>query len=118
MNTIRLLLLWLAGLSAAIAEEPALIVGAVISQTGAHADLAAEYAKGIELWRDEVNASGGLLGRQVELRLLDDASHAARAAPLYARLIREENADLLISPYGSAATLLAAAEAERRAASW
>ncbi|HEX2333423.1 MAG TPA: ABC transporter substrate-binding protein [Burkholderiales bacterium] len=113
MNTIRLLLLWLAGLSAAIAEEPALIVGAVISQTGAHADLAAEYAKGIELWRDEVNASGGLLGRQVELRLLDDASHAARAAPLYARLIREENADLLISPYGSAATLLAAAEAER-----
>lgn len=89
------------------------MVGAVISQSGAHADLAAEYARGIELWRDEVNAAGGLLGRRVELRLLDDASRAALAAPLYARLIAEEKADLLIGPYGSAATLVAAAEAER-----
>ncbi len=113
MNTIRLLLLWLAGVSAAFPQEPAVVVGAVISQSGAHAELAAEYAKGIELWRDEVNASGGLLGRRVELRVLDDASSAARAAPLYERLIREEKADLLVGPYGSAATLVAAAEAER-----
>lgn len=89
------------------------MVGVVISQTGAHAELAADYVKGIEFWRDEVNAAGGLLGRRVELRLLDDASHAVRAGPLYARLIREEKADLLIGPYGSAATLVAAAEAER-----
>ena len=90
-----------------------LVIGAVISQTGAHAELAADYAKGIELWRDEVNAAGGLLGRRVELRVLDDASQAVRTGPLYARLIREEKADLLIGPYGSAATLIAAAEAER-----
>jgi branched-chain amino acid transport system substrate-binding protein len=113
VNTIRLLLAWLAGLSAVFSQEPAIVVGAVISQTGAHADLGSEYEKGIELWRDEVNASGGLLGRQVELRVLDDASRAALAGPLYARLVREEKADLLIGPYGSAATLLAAAEAER-----
>jgi branched-chain amino acid transport system substrate-binding protein len=85
----------------------------VVSQTGAHAELAADYAKGLELWRDEVNAAGGLLGRRLELRLLDDASQAVRAGPLYARLIREEKADLLVGPYGSAATLVAAAEAER-----
>ena len=113
MNTIRLLLLWLAGLSAAFSQEAPIVVGAVISQTGAHAELATEYAKGIELWRDEVNAAGGLLGRRVELRVLDDASQAVRAGPLYARLIQEEKADLLIGPYGSAATLIAAAEAER-----
>jgi len=112
LNTIRLLLVWLAGLSAGFAQEPAIIVGAVISQTGAHAELATEYAKGIELWRDEVNAAGGLLGRRIELRVLDDASRAALAGPLYQRLIREEKADLLIGPYGSAATLVAAAEAE------
>lgn len=90
-----------------------IVVGTVISQTGAHAELAAEYARGIELWRDEVNAAGGLLGRHVVLRVLDDGSQAVRAGPLYARLIREENADLLIGPYGSAATLVAAAETER-----
>jgi branched-chain amino acid transport system substrate-binding protein len=113
LNTIRLLFVWLVSLSAALAQEkPVLVIGAVISQSGAHAELAADYAKGIELWRDEVNAAGGLLGRRVELRVLDDGSHAVRAGPLYAHLIREK-AELLIGPYGSAATLLAAAEAER-----
>ena len=88
-----------------------LVVGAVVSQTGAHADLAADYGRGIELWRDEVNAAGGLLGRQVELRMLDDGSEAARAGALYRQLLREK-ADALIGPYGTAATLVAAAEAE------
>lgn len=113
MNTIRLVLVWLAGFTVAFAQPaPVLVVGAVISRTGAHADLGTEYERGIEVWRDEVNAAGGLLGRRVELRVLDDASRAAAAGTLYARLI-EEKVDLLIGPYGSAATLIAAAEAER-----
>jgi branched-chain amino acid transport system substrate-binding protein len=44
--------------------------------------------------------------------VLDDASRAMRARELYASLLREK-VDLLIGPYGSAATLLAAGEAER-----
>jgi branched-chain amino acid transport system substrate-binding protein len=88
-------------------------VGAAVSRTGAQGELGADYAKGLELWRDEVNAAGGLLGRRVELRLLDDASQATNTGPLYVRLIREEKADLLIGPYGSAATLIAASEVER-----
>ena len=107
------MLFWLAGLSVALAQEPVVVVGAVISQTGAHAELAQEYARGLEVWRDEVNAAGGLLGRRVELRVLDDGSEALRAGPLYARLIRDEKVDLLIGPYGTAATMVAAAEAER-----
>jgi branched-chain amino acid transport system substrate-binding protein len=113
LNTIRLVLIWLAGLSVALAQDLPIVVGVVISQTGAHAELAADYAKGIELWRDEANARSGLLGRRVELRLLDDASQAVRTREMYLRLIREEKADLLIGPYGSAATLVAAAETER-----
>jgi len=105
--------LWLAGLSAAFSQESPIVVGAVISQTGTLAELATEYEKGIQLWRDEVNAAGGLLGRRVELLVLDDASQAVRTGPLYARLIKEDKADLLIGPYGSAATLIAASEAER-----
>ena len=118
MNTIRLLLVWLAGLSVvlgeepAFAQEPAITVGVVISQTGAHTDLAADYLKGLQLWREELNAAGGLLGRRVELRVLDDSSRAVRARELYAELIRDK-VDLLVGPFGSAATLLAAAEAER-----
>jgi branched-chain amino acid transport system substrate-binding protein len=113
LNTIRLVLFWLAGLSVALAQDLPIVVGVVISQTGAHAELAADYARGIELWRDQANASGGLLGRRVELRLLDDASQAVRTREMYLRLMREDKADLLIGPYGSAATLVAAAETER-----
>ena len=92
-------------------EAPPLIVGAVVSETGAHAGLAADYRKALLLWQDEVNAAGGLLGRRVELRLLDDGSEAVKAGPLYRQLIRDK-ADALIGPYGTAATLMAAAEAE------
>jgi branched-chain amino acid transport system substrate-binding protein len=93
--------------------QPApIVVGAAVSQTGALAALAADYRKALLLWQEEVNALGGLLGRRVELRLLDDESDARRSGELYADLIRGK-ADLLIGPYGSAATLMASAQAER-----
>ena len=102
----------LAACSLASAQPQPLIVGAVISQSGAHAAAAAEYLRGLQLWRDEVNAAGGVLGRSVELRLLDDGSEAVRAGAAYAELIKD-GAEVLIGPYGSAATLTAAAEAEQ-----
>jgi branched-chain amino acid transport system substrate-binding protein len=93
--------------------QPApIVVGAAVSQTGALAPLAADYRKALLLWQDEVNALGGLLGRRVELRLLDDGSDAKRSGELYAELIRGKT-DLLIGPYGSAATLMASAQSER-----
>jgi branched-chain amino acid transport system substrate-binding protein len=95
------------------AQAPApLVVGAAVSETGALAMLAADYRKALLLWQDEINASGGLLGRNVELRLLDDQSDATRSGELYAALIRDK-ADLLIGPYGSAATVMASVETER-----
>ena len=59
------------------------------------------------------SAAGGLLGRRVELQLLDDRSEAAAAGRLYEQLLREHKAELLIGPLGSAASLGAAAVAER-----
>ena len=101
----------LLGATLAVAQE-AVVVGAVVSQTGAHASPAAEYRNGLLLWQDEINAAGGLLGRKVELRLKDDGSEAARAGPAYAELM-EAGAQVLIGPFGSAATLTASSEAER-----
>ena len=83
-----------------------------MSQSGAHASLAGDYHKGLELWAEQVNAAGGLLGRKVELRVLDDGSEAVQSARRYAELIAQK-ADVLIGPYGSAATLMAAGEAEK-----
>ena len=106
------LLVFAAAAVNAAAEEPAITIGAVVSESGAHAGPAAEYRKGIILWEEEINAAGGLLGRRVELRYGDDHSEAVRAGEAYAELIRD-GAQVLIGPYGSAATLTAAAEAER-----
>ena len=90
-----------------------LVVGAVVSQSGALAELAADYRRALLLWQDEINAAGGLLGRRVELRILDDRSEAPRAAALYRSLIEEARADLLLGPYGSASSLTAASVAEQ-----
>src|SRR2546425_2564570 len=105
-------LVFAAALSSAAAQESALVVGAVISETGSHAAAAAEYRKGLLLWVEEANAAGGLLGRRIELRMKDDGSEAARAGVAYAELIAG-GAQVLIGPYGSAATLTGAAEAAR-----
>ena len=105
--------LFLALATAAQAQQKPIVVGAVVSQSGIHADLAAGYAKGIQLWEAQANASGGLLGRPVELKIVDDGSDAVRAGDLYKELIRDAKADLLIGPYGSAATYAAAGETQR-----
>jgi branched-chain amino acid transport system substrate-binding protein len=109
----RVLSLLVISISAVLAQSPPVVVGVVVSQTGPHAELADGYRKALLLWQEETNAAGGLLGRSVDLRLLDDASTASRAGALYEDLIRKERAELLIGPFGSAATLLAAAAAER-----
>ncbi len=98
------------------AQQPAQVpitVGAVMPQSGNLADIAADLRKALLLWQEEVNAGGGLLGRRVELQLLDDRSESTEAGKLYERLVLEYKVDLLIGPLGSAATLGAAAVAER-----
>ena len=89
-------------LASGAAAQP-LVVGAVISETGAHAAAAADYRKGLLLWAEQA---------KVDLRLKDDASEAAKTGLAYAELIAD-GAQVLIGPYGSAATLTGSAEAER-----
>ncbi len=113
MSFVIRILLALAAASPLHAQEAPVVVGATVPQSGALASLADGYRKGLLLWQDELNAAGGLLGRKVELRIHDDGSDAARAGELYAQLIAQDKADLLVGPYGSAATLMAAGEAER-----
>ena len=109
---IRALGLLLAAAQPAAAQAPALVIGGSVSETGVLSDLAGEYRKGLVLWQEETNSSGGIGGRKVELRLVDDASDAVQVGKLYVDLIRNLKADALIGPYGSAAALMAAAEAE------
>jgi branched-chain amino acid transport system substrate-binding protein len=103
------LVLALAALGAAAQQPAPIIVGA----TAPNLAPGLGYRRALLLWQDQVNAAGGLLGRPVELRLLDDGGDAVRARDLYRKLIDEDRAEVLIGPFGSAATLLVAAETER-----
>lgn len=90
-----------------------IVIGAALSQTGNLADSAAHVRKAYELWAEQVNAKGGLLGQQVELKFYDDKSDAAASAKLYERLISEDKVNFLMGPYGSSATIAASAVAEK-----
>jgi branched-chain amino acid transport system substrate-binding protein len=113
--------LWIASLAVATAvaapsfaqAQDTVRVGIALSQTGNLADSATHYWRGVELWRDQVNARGGLLGKKVEFVVYDDRSDAATSARLYERLITSDKVDLLVSTIGSAQAATATAVAEK-----
>src|SRR5262245_17262059 len=51
-----------------------LVIGASLPLSGDFSQPGGEARRGYEIWRDMVNAKGGLLGRQVQLKIMDDAS--------------------------------------------
>src|ERR1700681_4049116 len=88
-------------------------IGVALSQTGNLADSAAPYFKGLDLWRLQANARGGLGGRQIEFVVYDDRSDPGTAARLYERLITNDNVNFVISSLGSATAATRSAVAEK-----
>jgi branched-chain amino acid transport system substrate-binding protein len=87
----------------ALAADTVLFGGA-ISQTGRYAEPAGRQVNAIKMWVDEVNQRGGLLGKKIELRLLDDKSDTQTSIKLYEKLITEDKVDVLLAPYSSGIT--------------
>jgi branched-chain amino acid transport system substrate-binding protein len=76
-------------------------VGLSLSLTGAVASNGKQILMALELWRDDVNAKGGLLGRPVGLVYYDDQSSPSTVPALYTKLITVDNIDLLLGPYAT-----------------
>jgi branched-chain amino acid transport system substrate-binding protein len=91
-------------MSAASAEEPPIKIGMSMPQTGGLAGGGKASLLGIEIWRDDVNAKGGLLGRKVELVVYDDKSSASETPAIYAKLLDVDKVDLLFAPYATVPT--------------
>ena len=91
-------------ISGASAEEPPIKIGMSMPQTGGLAAGGKASLLGIEIWRDSVNARGGLLGRKVELVVYDDKSSAAETPAIYAKLLDVDKVDLLFAPYATVPT--------------
>jgi branched-chain amino acid transport system substrate-binding protein len=87
-------------LSGAYAQSKPIRIGASVSQTGGLASTKVSQI-GYELWRDDVNAAGGLLGRQIELVTYDDQSTASSVPNIYSKLVDVDQVDFLFTPYGA-----------------
>src|SRR5919106_3882655 len=92
--------------------EP-IVVGSTLSLTGAFAATAGLHQIAGELFVEQLNESGGLLGRPVEWQVLDDESVQDNVGPLYDRLITQEGVDLIIGPYATPNLVAAMGAAER-----
>ncbi|MFL5454800.1 MAG: amino acid ABC transporter substrate-binding protein [Myxococcales bacterium] len=101
-------------LSSARAEEKKpIVIGASMSLSGSYAAGGKYSLEGTQLWVDDVNQRGGLLGRPLRLVYYDDKSDANTGVQLYEKLITSDKVDLLIGPYSSAVTSAVSTVAEK-----
>ena len=90
--------------SRAGAQQPPIKIGMSMAQTGGLAGGGKASQLGIEIWRDDVNAKGGLLGRKVELVIYDDKSSASETPAIYSKLLDVDKVDILFGPYATVPT--------------
>ncbi len=87
-------------LGLAHAQQP-IKVGIGIAQTGPLGGGGKAALIALQMWGDEVNAKGGLLGRKVQIIAYDDQSNPATTPGIYTKLLDVDKVDLLIAPYGT-----------------
>jgi branched-chain amino acid transport system substrate-binding protein len=98
--------------------EKTVTIGFTSSITGSQEVSSKRQVNGFNLWMNQVNEAGGIKlsdGTVVKIaaQTYDDESNKERVQELYTRLITEDNADFLISPYSSGLAAAASIIAEQ-----
>lgn len=93
-------------------KEP-ITIGISLPLTGDFSQPGGEAKRGYEVWQEMINAEGGLLGRQVELKITDDASNQDTVVADYTKLITQDKVDLLLGTFSSLLNFPASAVAEK-----
>ena len=96
------------------AGQGPITIGMSLPMTGPVADVSKSGYQGYELWASQVNAAGGLLGRQVKLDMLDDGFDPNQTAADYTRLISQDHVNLLLGTFSSLLNAPASAIAARQ----
>jgi branched-chain amino acid transport system substrate-binding protein len=76
-------------------------IGFSMALTGGLAGAGKPALIGMEIWRDDINAKGGLLGRPVEFVYYDDQTQPANVPKIYTKLLSVDGVDLVVSGYGT-----------------
>jgi branched-chain amino acid transport system substrate-binding protein len=88
----------------ALAADP-IRIGSVVSATGPASFLGDPEQKTLEEYVDKINASGGVLGRQLKLILYDDNSDANNANAFAKRLVLQDGVDIIVGPSTTGSTM-------------
>ncbi len=76
-------------------------IGFSMALTGGLAGAGKAALISMQIWRDDINAKGGLLGRPVELVYYDDATSPSKVPGIYTKLLNVDKVDLVVSSYGT-----------------
>ncbi len=90
-----------------------LVIGISLSFSGDFSDPGHAAELGYKLWADTVNKQGGILGRKVVLKIVDDASSPNQVVTNYQTLITRDKVDLVFGPFSTLLTAPAARIAAR-----
>jgi branched-chain amino acid transport system substrate-binding protein len=95
------------------ASDDPIRIGSSLPLTGEFSQPGTAAQQGYEVWQEMVNEAGGLLGRDVEFVIKDDASNQNTIVADYNALISQDKVDLLLGTFSSLLNLPASAVAER-----
>src|SRR5579883_2816910 len=82
-------------------EAKPITIGFSMSLTGGLAPNGKAALLAMQIWQDDINAKGGLLGRPVKLVYYDDQSNPAQVPGIYTKLLDVDKVDLLIGGNGT-----------------
>lgn len=99
--------------SPVLAQGAPVRVGSTLALTGPLSATALVHKLVGEIYVEDLNARGGLLGRKVEWIVKDDQSKPDVARTLYEQLVTSDKVDLLMGPYATGAILSAIGVAQR-----
>jgi branched-chain amino acid transport system substrate-binding protein len=88
-------------------------IGVSVSLSGDFSNDGPALEKGYDLWAQDVNKKGGLLGHQVTMKYVDDASSTQQVVTNYQSLISSDKVALVFGPYSSLLTIPAATVVDR-----
>jgi branched-chain amino acid transport system substrate-binding protein len=90
-----------------------LVVGVSVSLDGDFSGDGKALEQGYQLWADDVNAKGGVLGRKVQFKFVNDASSTQQVVTNYQDLITRDKVDLTFGPFSSLLTIPSSAVVSR-----
>ena len=88
-------------------------IGVSVSLTGDFSGDGKALEQGYDLWAQDVNKNGGLLGHKVTMKYVDDASSTQQVVTNYTTLITQDKVALVFGPFSSLLTIPASTVVER-----